>query len=465
MEAIQHTLVEQCEEFIRDHRLVKPGDRVLLAVSGGIDSMVMLDVFSRMQSGWNLSLSVGHVNHQLRGADSQKDEEFVRTSAQALGLKFLSDRVNVREYQSEHRLSKQEAARALRYEFFERSRIETQSDVVATAHHADDNAETVLMNALRGAGVRGLSGIPTRREPGSIIRPLLFAYRSEIEQYAIARNLRHREDLSNSSLAYTRNALRHTLIPFLNEELRTDASKSLNRVSALMRSLGEMLSFETAKIASDIVNVRDGMTVLSISALHLQPLVLQEEIVLGVLRDHGIEPTAQKVQACLGLCKQPTGRSLDLSADWCVLHDRGELLLHHRIITEPFTREIIVGQEYDFGAFRFTAQPLDGIPDRFHRQEGTEVVDADTVGHLVLRTWKKGDWFVPLGMSGRKKVSDYFVNSKISKLGKHATPILESDGAIVWLCGHRLDQRFSISGSTKRALELRFQRHPTFSPL
>lgn len=427
--------------------------------------MVMLDVFSRMESAWELSLSVGHVNHQLRGEDSQKDEEFVRAAAMALGLQFLSVRVNVQEYQSEHRLSKQEAARALRYVFFERARIETQSDGVATAHHADDNAETVLMNALRGAGVRGLSGIPIRRDPGFIIRPLLFAYRNEIEEYAVSRNLHHREDSSNASLHYTRNLLRHTLMPYLNVELHTNAARSLNRVSELMRSLGEKLSLETTKVSSDIISVRDGLTAFSIPALHRQPLVLQEEVLLGVLRDHGIEPTTQKVQACLDLCNQPTGRSLDLSADWCVLHDRNELLVHRRVAVERFAREIEVGREYEFGAFRFAAQPLDRIPDRLEHRAGTEIVDADTLGHLVLRTWRDGDWFVPLGMTGRKKVSDYFVNSKIPKTEKHATPILESDGAIVWVCGHRLDQRFSISKSTKRALELRFQRHPSSSPL
>jgi tRNA(Ile)-lysidine synthase len=197
---------------------------------------------------------------------------------------------------------------------------------------------------------------------------------------------------------------------------------------------------------------------LVIPTLKRQPLILQEEVLLGVLRDLGIEPTTQKVQACLELCDQPTGRSLDLSADWRILHDRDQLLLHRRTTVEPFAREITIGKEYDFGGFRFAARPLERVPDRFDHRDGTEVVDADRVGHMVLRAWRDGDWFVPLGMKGRKKVSDYFVNEKIPTFEKHTTPILESDGDIVWVCGHRLDQRFSISATTKRALELRFQR-------
>ncbi|MEX1138530.1 MAG: tRNA lysidine(34) synthetase TilS [Bacteroidota bacterium] len=461
MNSFQHTFLDTFERFITDHALVKPGDRVLLAVSGGIDSMVMLDAFSRIQSAWGLSLSVVHVNHQLRGEESQDDEEFLREAVRKLGLPFLTERVNVKDFQSKHHLSKQEAARTLRYEALERARIETKSKSVTTGHHADDNAETVLMNALRGAGVRGLSGIPIRRDPGSVIRPLLFAYRKDIENYAVTLGIRYREDSSNSSLQYKRNLLRHSLLPFLNDELQTDAARSLNRVSALMRSLGEKLSSETAKVSVEILSVRDGMTAVSIPKLLGQALVLQEEILLGVLRDHGIEPTTQKVQACLELCSQPTGRSLDLSADWCILHNRGELLLHHRVERAPFEREVLVGQEYDFGTFRFASRLLDRIPNRVHYRDGAEVVDADKLGHLVLRTWKEGDWFMPLGMKGRKKLSDYFVNSKVPKIEKHATPILESDGAIVWVCGHRLDQRFSISDSTHRAMELRFERHPT----
>lgn len=459
MDTFQHTFLDSFERFIRGHALVEPGDRVLLAVSGGIDSMVMLDAFSRIQSAWELSLSVVHVNHQLRGQESLEDEEFLREAVRTRGLPFLAERVNVKDFQSDHRLSKQEAARALRYDALERARIETKSVSVATGHHADDNAETVLMNALRGAGVRGLSGIPVRREPGSVIRPLLFAYRKEIESYAMERDVRYREDSSNASLHYKRNLLRHSLMPFLNDELQTDASRSLNRVSALMRSLGERLSAETSKISGEILRVRDGMTSISIPALMHQPLVLQEEILLAALRDHGIEPTTQKVQSCLDLCSHPTGRSLDLSADWCILHNRGELLLHRRIDPAPFEQEIQIGQEYDLGAFRFAAHPLDRVPSGFHHQEGAEIVDADKLGRLVLRSWKEGDWFMPLGMIGRKKLSDYFVNEKVPKVEKHSTPILESDGAVVWVCGHRLDRRFSISDSTKRAMELRFQHH------
>lgn len=459
MDIFQHTFLEKFERFVTDHALAKPGDPILLAVSGGIDSMVMLDAFSRIQSAWNLSLSVVHVNHQLRGEESDGDEEFVRETVHNRGWPFLSERVNVPDFQSEHRLSKQDAARTLRYEAFERARLETNSKSVATAHHADDNAETVLMNALRGAGVRGLSGIPIRRDSGFVIRPLLFAYRKEIESYAQECGIRYREDSSNSSLRYTRNLLRQSLLPYLNEELQTDSVRSLNRVSALMRSLGEKLAAETARISAEVLRVRDGMTSISIPALLRQPLILQEEVLLSVLRNHSIEPTTQKVQACLDLCGHPTGRSLDLSADWCILHDRGELLVHNRIAPSLFEREIEVGREYDFGAFRFSALPLDKIPGQLRHREGTEIVDADKLGHLVLRTWKEGDWFMPLGMTGRKKLSDYFVNAKVPRIEKHSTPILESDGAIVWLCGHRLDRRFSISDSTKRALELRFQHH------
>jgi len=448
--------------FLTEQGLVRKGDRVLLGVSGGIDSMVMLDLFKRIQTEWNLSLAVGHVNHGLRGEESDEDERFVQRSAVSSELPFMSEQIDIAAYRVKHGVSKHEAARALRYAFFERARTETRSDAVATAHHADDNAETVLMNALRGAGIRGLTGIPIRREPGAIIRPLLFAYRREIEDYGHTRLVEFREDSSNASLAYTRNRLRHEVIPFLSKDLQTDAARSLNRVSSLMRSLGDSVAFETRKLAASAVSAdaERGITSVSIDALKLAPLFLQDELILHVLRTLGIEPTTQKVQSCLALGNQPSGRILDLSAGITVLHDRRSLLFCRPVPQEKYEQQVELGGDYDFPGFRLSLKVLPEVPKRFDHPPQTEFADADRLGnHLVVRSWREGDWFIPLGMSGRKKLSDFFVNKKIARTEKHRTPVLESDGAIVWVCGLRLDQRFRVTPSTRRAVELTYRLH------
>ncbi|MBI4418069.1 MAG: tRNA lysidine(34) synthetase TilS, partial [Ignavibacteriales bacterium] len=380
------TLKSRFEDFLTGNALVDRGNGVVVAVSGGVDSMVLLDLFRCIARTWRLTIAVAHINHQLRGAESDADEEFVRAIAGEAGLRFLSTRINIPEYQSAHGVSKQEAGRALRYQFLEHARLETGSQHVATAHHADDNAETVLMNALRGAGIRGLSGIPLRREP-AIIRPLLFAYRSEIEAYAKERRIPYREDSSNTSRSYVRNILRHDVLPALGREFQTDAIRSLNRISALMRSLGELLVTETAKVSASVISQDGGQTALSVAALRALPVVLQEELVLSFLRLLEIEPTEQKVAAILGLCDQPSGRSIDLSAQYSILRDRQSLVVFHRE-TNEFQRDVQIGPDYDFPGFTFSVRPLPSVPDRFDHPPGMEYADADRLGRrLTLRSW------------------------------------------------------------------------------
>lgn len=456
MNAEASSLQDRFEKFLERHELVTRGTGTLVAVSGGVDSMVLLDLFRRIAPSWKLSLSIVHVNHGLRGRESDDDEAFVRTTAASASLPFFSTRLDIARYQETHGVSKQEAGRALRYQFFETVRRETGAACVATAHHADDNAETVLMNALRGAGVRGLSGIPIRREP-AVIRPLLFAFRSEIEAHGRTYGIPYREDSSNTSRAYTRNHLRLDVLPTLSSDLNTDAARSLNRLSATMRSLASLIASEAERIAPSVVrSTSDGVSI-AVDGLRSQPRFLQEELMLSVLRGLAVEPTQHKVEAMLALCDQPTGRSLDLSGTFALLRNRDTLVTFRRDVRE-FRRTIEVGPRYDFPGFRFSVRPLPSVPSRFDHPPGMEFADADRLGeHLVLRSWTDGDWFIPLGMDHRKKLSDFFVNARVSRPEKRSIPILESDGAIVWVCGLRLDHRFRISSSTRHAVQLTYE--------
>ncbi|MBI2618876.1 MAG: tRNA lysidine(34) synthetase TilS [Ignavibacteriales bacterium] len=461
MKSFADTMVERFEAFVQAHSLIHAGEGVLLAVSGGIDSMVMLDIFRRISPRWGLVLTVAHLNHALRGEESDGDEWFVRATAGRLGVPFISERADVGAYQKSHGISKQEAARELRYAFFERTRVSAHAAVVATAHQADDNAETVLMNAVRGAGIRGLIGIPIRREGGSIIRPLLFARRTEIEQYAREQRIEFREDSSNRSLESTRNSIRHVILPSLNRDFHTDAIQSLNRISSLMRSLGEALDDALKEKLGDLVEEEGETTILRIPELKTQPLYLQEETAMYVFRRLGIEPSVAKVLSLLALCDQPTGHRLHLSGRWHALHDRDRLLVSPAHPGSAFEHEVQVGQEYSFPKFQFKSSRLDSVPRQFVSSHDDEVVDGDLLGSkLALRTWRNGDWFIPFGMKEKKKLSDFFVNEKIPLNEKRSTPILESDGTIVWVCGLRLDNRFRITEKTTSAVRLRYSPIP-----
>lgn len=454
----QHDLEAVFADFLLSAGLVRHGGNIVLAVSGGIDSMVMGALFSRIRSSWNLSLAIAHVNHQLRGEESLGDEAFVRDHAREWGIPFYAERVDTYGWAASNRLSKQEAARQLRYEVFERVRIAVNADAVATAHQADDNAETVLLNALRGTGVRGLAGIPVRRDPGAIIRPLLFARRSEIEHFAQENGIQFRLDSSNESTEYRRNYLRHNVIPAIEASKEFDFVTSLNRLSRLMRQLDGLLSTEVRHLLPGMLT-RDerGDSSLHISRLRSKPEYLQEGIVLEVLKRLGAETEAHKVHQVLELCDLTTGSQVQLSKDLHVYRNR-EWLDFVRPRNEPsLHHEVVLGESYSLEDFRFTlSEPLPR-PASLDSTRSVEFVDARRLGNrLVLRSWQEGDWFMPLGLPFKKKLSDYFVDEKVPLLQKHRIPILESNGEIVWICGKRLDDRFKVTEETRNVVRLEF---------
>jgi tRNA(Ile)-lysidine synthase len=454
----QHPLEIQFEHFFESAGLVRHGDTIVLAVSGGIDSMVMMHLFADLQTRWDLKLAVAHINHQLRGDESIGDEEFVRTNTNSKGIEFICERVDTLGHVHASHLSKQEAARQLRYEFFERVRQKLNAHAVATAHQADDNAETVLLNALRGAGVRGLAGIPVRREPGKIIRPLLFARRKEIEEYATKHQITYRRDSSNESDEYRRNYLRRNVIPLLESSTEFNFVPSLNRLARQMRQLDDLLSTEVRQIMTGMLSQDEqGELTLNITKLVSKPEYLQEGIVLEVLRRLGTEVESEKVLRVIELCGLTTGSQLQLSKDLHVYRNRDRLQFV-RPRTEPDLHQAVaLGMNYTVQECTLSLSLPLPRPATLGSTRNVEFVDAGKLGEqLLLRTWRDGDWFIPLGFNARKKISDFFVDEKVPLLQKRRIPILESNGEIVWICGKRLDDRFKVTDRTQRVVKLEF---------
>ena len=231
------TILTRFHEYSRRRRLIGEQGHLIAAVSGGVDSMVLLDLLVSERESLGLSLIVAHFNHQLRGEESDADEAFVVQRAGQYGLEVYVDRANTAEVARLTRTGIQEAARNLRYDFFAKLLESSGYDALATAHNADDNAETVLLNLFRGAGVLGLSGIPVARPDTKIIRPLLFARREEIEEYAEAARIPFRTDSSNAGDAYTRNFIRHQVLPLVRDQINPNIVETLHRSSELFREL------------------------------------------------------------------------------------------------------------------------------------------------------------------------------------------------------------------------------------
>ncbi len=452
------TLPERLVEFIKAERLLQHRDSLMLAVSGGIDSMVMLNLFAHLAPEWNFELTVLHVNHQLRGSESDTDEEFVRESAARYGIPFMCKKFDTARFAKETHLGKQEAGRRLRYEYFSQLHNPSSENKILTAHQANDNAETVLLNALRGAGVRGLSGIPVRR--GYIVRPLLFVYRSEIEAYAKEHEVAFREDSSNQSLEYRRNLLRTRVIPQLQQGGLPDVIRSLNRLSKTMRLIADRIEGEVNEILPKITGTDSfSLLRLDIEGLLYVRVDLRDEVILAILRRLQIEPTADRVKRILDLCSRPSGKHIELNRNVAVYKDRGSILFAQTIQLQSFEVPVKLNETYSFQNFQLELRTTSRVPHAFPHDRNHEFIDADTLGtNLVLRNWRKGDWFVPLGMHSRKKLSDFFTDRKLSPMEKSATPVLESDNSIVWVCGQRLDDRFKVHSTTRSVLELIYHK-------
>ncbi len=440
-------MLKEFKEFIRSEKLFEKQDKILLAVSGGRDSVAMTNLFIR--SGYHCAIA--HCNFKLRGRESNEDEVFTTKLAEKYHCRFYAKTFPTEEYAWEKGISVQMAARELRYEWFEELLRETDFDYVATGHHRDDETETFMINLIRGTGPRGLAGIPVKRD--RIVRPLLFTGRDEIDRYIVAQGLEYREDSSNKEEKYLRNKVRHSIIPLL-ETLNPDFNGSLIRNMARIRDLIGMVDRKLAEFRrDDIITDSDGIRIPVEKLLKMQPLGFW---LYELLSDYNFTfDTAGRLADSM---ENSTGKQY-LSNTHRLLVEREYLLVQK-----------LAGQEEDFedGLFfidKNTREILFPLKLRFDYFDKGELkispdpdeafIDPDKLTFpLILRKWKEGDTFRPLGMKGTKKLSNFFIDNKIEISQKEKTWLLCSGDEIVWVVGLRLDNRFRITPSSNRMLRI-----------
>ena len=432
-------MLKQFLNHIHQNNLFKPGSKILLAVSGGLDSMVMLHLFS--EAGF--SFGVAHCNFQLRGEDSQRDEAFVKQACSDKNLKFYSNRFETEDYASDHGLSVQMAARDLRYAWFSEVAEKEGYDFLATAHHLNDSLETILLNLTKGSGIQGLSGIPLKN--GKIIRPMLFASHDMIKSYAESNQIKWREDLSNSTDDYQRNFIRHQVVPKL-KELNPSMEDTFQKSLAKIYGALELMKVGKAEFERQFKPTENGV--------HIPKIVIEQvensAAVLWELIHHygfNLEQCQSIVEALHG---QP-GKKFP-SAGFQLTIDRTELVISkHPENWEP----VSVEQGHDhvtFGPFSITIKSVQAAV-QLNQDKHEGIFDADTLKFpLTWRKWKAGDHFYPMGLEHKKKLSDFLIDNKVSLPAKGMVTVLESAGEIVWVVGHRIDNRFKITPQTRQAI-------------
>jgi tRNA(Ile)-lysidine synthase len=450
--------IESLNSFLLGNKLIREGEKIVVAISGGIDSMVLFKSLFQLRDQRKINLVIAHFNHQLRGKESDEDEDFVRKYAKEHGVDCYIERANTALTAETQKISIQEAARNLRYAFFTKIRTSIGFSKIATGHNADDNCETILLNVFRGAGVHGLRGIPIYRSDTGIIRPLLFATRHDIELYALENHIPYRVDSSNLKADYTRNFLRLNILPVIKENINPNISATLQRTSQLFNELDQYLTGEAKQLFEDVVvtNSPDELSI-NLEIFHSHPIFLQEYILFTLAKEFTKQEIGfSNVRALHKTTLSESGSYCSLRMDIVFYKDRNQAFFKKVKHVPPFRYDVEINKEYHFENFYFNSKIE--TETKINNNPNEELIDADLVtGKLLLRNWTDGDWFFPFGMDCKKKLSDLFIDEKIPIFKKATIPILESNGSIIWVCGIRLDDRFKITPQTKNVIKLSYK--------
>lgn len=467
------SLLNRFVNNIEQKNLFQKNDYLLLAVSGGADSVGLCELC--FQAGFHFEIA--HCNFQLRGQESQRDEEFVRRLGEKYWTKVFVKKFDTKKYAEENKISIQVAARELRYDWFdellkeesavryqassnlipETSDLRPQTSYLLTAHHANDNIETLLMNFFKGTGIKGLQGILPKQ--AKIIRPLLFAKKEELLSFIKEHNLEFVEDSSNNSDKYTRNFFRHQLIPSIQNVFPQVEENLINNVERFEGI--EILYEQSIEVHKKNLLEQKGNEI-HIPVLKLLKSKPLKTIVYEIIKNFGF--TSHQTDEMIHLLNSESGKYIS-SATYKILKNRNWLIIAP--ISNLASEHILIKEsdnEVVFESGKLIFKKEDPIAEGFTIEKIpssnlTAVLDLKNITFpLLLRKWKQGDYFYPLGMQKKKKLSKFFIDQKMSLTEKEKIWVIESDKRIIWIIGKRIDDRFKITGKTKNVLSVHFNK-------
>ena len=460
-------LLEKVRRTIDRYRLLDKGDRLIVGVSAGVDSMVLLHLLSAYRQEFDLSLIVAHVNHGLRPEESEKEMELVKKESERLGFTFEYGPFNVKEFQEVGGISLQDAARRIRFHFFNVLLQKYNANKIALGHHADDQVETVLLRLMRGSGLKGLKGMLPIRE-GRVIRPLLEVWRREVESFVEEMKIPYLLDSSNLKKNYLRNRLRLTLIPLIEKEYQPNFKKIVLKTSTILREENDYLERGAEEAYQKIVREEKDALSFKFSEyqfLHpaIQWRIIQKmlgriysgETVIEEREGMEVDQIYKKFHQLLPsfFIELPHGVSLEKRYD-LVLIGKGwvkpvppfevELISPGRNYVEEIKREVVIGETSRDDKFK----DLYGLPD-------IALLDYQSLQFpLKMRNFRPGDRFRPLGVKGTQKLKEFFIDHKIPKFERPRIPLLISGEMIAWIVGYRIDERVKVTEKTKRILKV-----------
>jgi tRNA(Ile)-lysidine synthase len=432
--------VKNFTDFVEQNNLFEPNGTILAAVSGGMDSVLMVHLLKT--AGYKFSIA--HCNFQLRGNEANADQQFCKQLADKNQVAFHTINFDTQQYAATHKISIQMAARDMRYQWFETLRQQHGYTAIALAHHQNDSIETILLNLIRGTGIAGLHGILPKN--GWLVRPLLFLKRDEIQQIIKANAIEFVEDSSNASVKYARNKIRHEVIPKL-KELNPALESTFENTLKHFREMEQLLELRVAEWKKELfIYHGDEIHFMLDGIKKLNP---QRLLLFKLLQEYGFNETT--VDDIISVLNKHSGKVFETSGFTLIL-DRDKLILTKRN-TEEGKDAVITDNDHSvtYGKYKLTLLH-DDIPLIIRDNPLAVSVDADKLVYpLNIRSWRQSDFFYPLGMKTSKKLSDFFINLKIPLHEKTEIPLLvNGNGEIIWIGGYRPDERYKVSDNTKK---------------
>lgn len=463
-------MLDKVIDYIRENEIIKQGDKILVALSGGPDSVCLLHILYRLKDTFNLKLGAIHINHMLRGEEADNDEKYIIKLCDELGINHYVKRINIEYVARDTNVSLEVAGRNERYKAFEKIREKYEYDKIAVAHNSNDQAETVLMRIMRGTGLEGLTGIKSKRIDG-IIRPILCLNRQEIEEYCEKNNLNPRIDASNYERIYSRNKVRLDILPYMRENFNKDIVDTLNRMTLLLQKDNEFIEEYSNKCYNVYCENHDGKLKISKGLFEKEMESIVTRVIIRAFKE--ISNSHQNfemkhIYEIVNLAHKETGKKLNLTNKILCENLYGDIIFINEekqkdndcSYCEIKINKSNISDKVIFNDYIIKFEIIENKnKGEFPKNSLIKLFDYDNIEkEIEIRYRRDGDKIVPLGMNGSKKLKDIFIDLKIPREDRNNIPIICFDNKISWILGYKTSQLFKVTQDTKNILKISFDR-------
>ncbi|MCF6268714.1 MAG: tRNA lysidine(34) synthetase TilS [Melioribacteraceae bacterium] len=441
--------------FISKQKLFENGDKLLIALSGGPDSVFALQFFHKFKSKFEIEITAMHVNHQLRGDESDGDEVFCKLLCEEVGVSFVSVKVDVKTFADKNKQSIEEAARNLRYQKLSGHASKIKAAKIVTAHNLEDNTETVLLNLFRGTGLKGASGIPIKRD--NIIRPFLSVSKVDILSYLNSNKIKYRIDSTNFENDFTRNYLRNEIIPKVKENINSGIDNNILRFSEIASQSEKAIHDYADEIRKKFITKSEsGIEISNLIATEKFENIFPNSIKLGLEKEFKKVFTFDDISKIKSIFSLQVGSKAELSNNVVAIKEREFVLVTAKSVSSiSDSYELKLNQEVQIGNKIISAKIVELESVKFSSSKNIEFINGDNISFpLTIRKWENGDKFQPIGLKGSKKISDFLTEAKVNSRNKKEQLVLLNGNKIIWVVGNRIDESVKINNETKRIIKL-----------